>query len=273
MALLPHTANVHADYPFSYGESREAQRYRTLPTKEEQRAREWDYAAHLERVEAARRGDVHASLAGVDLTPAGASSLLFPELSPTLREQRRRIALGSTLSWSAEVEHEGRTFLLGADFAWLPKDRVMPYPAIAYRGVALGQGVDLPVAFVREKARPQYRRGEDGAFVATGEEWARLAAVALTGRSETAGGVTYLQTRLPGAWIADRDATVARPPLVSPWGKPMTGERLDDGARGDAPRKWLEVSVLGGWLIAYEGTKPVFTTLVSPGRGGIPTCR
>ena len=31
---------------------------------------------------------------------------------------------------------------------------------------------------------------------------------------------------------------------------------------------WIEVSVNGGWLIAYENTEPVFTTLISPGRGG-----
>ena len=40
---------------------------------------------------------------------------------------------------------------------------------------------------------------------------------------------------------------------------------------GIAPKgrgTWLEVAVTAGYLIAYEGTKPVFTTLISPGRGG-----
>jgi lipoprotein-anchoring transpeptidase ErfK/SrfK len=35
-------------------------------------------------------------------------------------------------------------------------------------------------------------------------------------------------------------------------------------------RTWVEVSVLGGWMVAYEGDKPVFATLISPGRGGVP---
>jgi len=42
---------------------------------------------------------------------------------------------------------------------------------------------------------------------------------------------------------------------------------------GHAPRgrqTWIEVSVWGGWLLAYEGTRAVFTTLISPGRGGTP---
>lgn len=272
VALLPHTANVQAPYPFSYGESREVQRYRSLPTREEQQSREWDYAAHMERVAAARAGTAerHPSLVGVDLEPGHDAIPVFPELSPTLREARKRIALASTISWSREVEHDGRTFLLGADFAWFPKDRVVPYPEVTYHGTKLGDGVELPVAFIREKARVQYRKGEDGTFVATTEEWPRLAIVPLGTATETAAGVTYLETKAPGIWVSEKDATVARAPALSPWGKPMTGERLDEGARGDAPRRWLEVSVLGGWLIAYEGTKAVYTTLISPGRGGIP---
>jgi hypothetical protein len=42
---------------------------------------------------------------------------------------------------------------------------------------------------------------------------------------------------------------------------------------GHAPegrQTWIEVSILDGYLIAYEGTRPVFATLISPGRGGPP---
>ena len=35
-------------------------------------------------------------------------------------------------------------------------------------------------------------------------------------------------------------------------------------------KSWIEVSVLGGWLLAYEGKRAVYATLISPGRGGIP---
>jgi len=38
----------------------------------------------------------------------------------------------------------------------------------------------------------------------------------------------------------------------------------------NARHSWLEVSVLDGWLLAYEGTRPVYATLISAGRGGIP---
>jgi lipoprotein-anchoring transpeptidase ErfK/SrfK len=35
-------------------------------------------------------------------------------------------------------------------------------------------------------------------------------------------------------------------------------------------QKWIVVHLGDATLVAYEGMKPVFTTLVSPGRGGIP---
>jgi hypothetical protein len=271
VALLPHTANVQSPYPFSYGESREVQRYRSLPSIAEQKSREWDYQTHQDQLAAAKGGgEVHSSLVGVDFKPGTDPIPLFPEVSSTLREERKRIALGSTISWSREVEHEGRTFLLGADFAWFPKDRVVPYPEVTFHGTPLGNGLELPVGFIREKARPQYKKDDKGGFVANGESWPRLAIVPLSATTETVEGVTYLETKAPGIWIAEKDVTVARAPAASPWGKPMTGERLDEGARGDAPRRWLEVSVLGGWLVAYEGTKAVYTTMISPGRGGIP---
>jgi hypothetical protein len=81
--------------------------------------------------------------------------------------------------------------------------------------------------------------------------------VALTGRSEEAAGERYLETS-EGAWVNAKDAVVPTPSVQPPWGTATPKGRAT----------WIEVSVTGGWLIAYEDTKPVFTTLISPGRGG-----
>jgi hypothetical protein len=35
-------------------------------------------------------------------------------------------------------------------------------------------------------------------------------------------------------------------------------------------QKWIVVRLGQGTLVAYEGLQPVFTTLMSPGRGGVP---
>ena len=47
-------------------------------------------------------------------------------------------------------------------------------------------------------------------------------------------------------------------------------------ARAGLPRgvgagdKWIEVKIVPGTLTAYEGARPVYATLISPGKGGVP---
>ncbi len=95
------------------------------------------------------------------------------------------------------------------------------------------------------------------AFEETGETFARLSHVALSGKSEQVGATKYWETR-EGAYVRNEDAVVPTPSVKEPWGSaPAPGRRT-----------WIEVSVTGGWLIAYEGGAPVFVTLVSAGRGG-----
>src|SRR6185503_18153473 len=98
----------------------------------------------------------------------------------TVRHPRKWIANGSTVAYTREFDVGDRTFLLAADHAVIPKDRVRPYPRSSFEGIHLGAGVELPVAFFRKKPRPKYRR-EGGAFVPTGDTWAPRTWVALTG--------------------------------------------------------------------------------------------
>ena len=60
------------------------------------------------------------------------------------------------------------------------------------------------------------------------------------------------------------------PRAVTPWGARVGSEDHTGRAPKNLHQTWLEVSVLGGWLLAFEGTKPVYATLVSAGQGGIP---
>src|SRR5262249_48910827 len=142
------------------------------------------------------------------------------------------------------------------------KDRVRPYPRSTFRGVDLGGEVTLPLAFFRKTPRPKYTKSSDGAFQKTGESWPLRGFVALTGEEVKAGAQTFLATREPGTYALESDATVVRAATVAPAGK------ADPKAPGR--RTWVDVSVLGGWLVAYEGLTPVFATLIAPGRGGIP---
>ena len=138
------------------------------------------------------------------------------------------------------------------------------YPRSPFHGVELGKDEQLPIAFFRKSAFPKYKRNDDGSFVKTEQVWERLAHVMITGEEIVSGAQTYLPTREPGIYALASDATVIRAATLAPASK--NDPKLVDPGR----RTWLDVSVLGGWLVAYEGLTPVFATLISPGRGGVP---
>jgi len=142
----------------------------------------------------------------------------------------------------------------------VPADRVMKYPKSPFHGVALNEKVRLPIAFFRSD-RPKYRRTENGKVVKTGESWPRQGWVQLTEQTIDFDDKRFLVTKDNGLLCDVDDISVARkshyiPPRI---------EQMDKGRR-----TWIDVSVLNGWLVAYEYDKPVYATMVSPGRGGVP---
>jgi hypothetical protein len=184
------------------------------------------------------------------------SPLSFPNLPSSVHDSRTELRRGSTVAFVSEVHIGARDYLLGADLSYVPKQLVTPFPHYEFQGLDLGGDLKLPLALFRSADRPKLKRVE-GAFQETGEKFARLSHVALSGKSEELGGDRFLETA-DGVWLRAKDAVVPTPSDQPPWGTATPKGRAT----------WIEVSVTGGWLIAYENTTPVFTTLVSPGRGG-----
>lgn len=267
-AVLAHAPDLSAASPHRYGESLGVERYAALPAAAEQRDREPDLSRHLALVEAARRGEPRdESLAGLDLTPAREDAVAFSRLPVELQIQRRALLRSSTVAFLGEYRHDGRSFLLTSDLAWVPKDRVRPYGPVTFEGVRLDAHVKLPLAFFREHERPSFRRTAPGTFVPAERTFPRLAWVTLTGREEAAPDTTYLETTIADVWLRTEDAVVPRPSERTPWGT-LTNGPDEGGTRPEGRATWIEASVYGGWLIAYEGTRPVFVTLVAPGKNG-----
>lgn len=272
--IYPYAHNPDRPNPHPhYGETVGAYRYLQLPTEKTQRAKEWDYRFRQEWIKNALAGSPrHEQLVGVDLTQAEATELPLPELPGTLQMAHRELIPRSTVAWSAEVNHEGRSFLLTDDLTWVPKDRVAPYPEVTYEGIHLNDEVRLPLAMFRKQDAVVYQRqaeaaGSDAEFVPTDKVFSRLSWVALTGQSLATATTTYYETT-KGEWLDAAQAVIPQPKETTPWGAPTLGADTVEGPKGR--RTWLQVSVLGGYLIAYEGTKPVFVTLMSPGKGGVP---
>ncbi|WP_441287414.1 L,D-transpeptidase [Sorangium sp. KYC3313] len=269
-ALRPHAPRVDSPWPYDYAESTGAPRYPQLPSAKEQRRSEWDLEEHLANIAKARAAEgagdeaireIDEALVGVDLKPAGvAAPALFP-FGGLVREGRDRIVNGSTVAFTRAFDAQDRTWVVTSDQAYMPKDRLKPYPRSSFQGVWLKDGRSLPLAFFRKTDRPKYQRGAGGRFEPTGASFARLASVGLTGRAEVEDGERLLETQEPGVYVRADDAVVIEAAKRSP---------LEGDGDPSSPRKWIEVSVLGGWFVAYEELTPVFATLISPGRGGVP---
>lgn len=92
---------------------------------------------------------------------------------------------------------------------------------------------------------------DKGGFkVGWGGELPKKSAVLLTGREKVASGVLYHETS-GGFWVRLADLKIARPSYPTDLG---------------ANEKWIDVDLTRQQLVAFEGRKPVFATLISSGR-------
>ncbi len=182
------------------------------------------------------------------------------------RPRVKLIGARSTIAATHEFSASGEPELLTSELLVVPRLSVREQRASSFRGVHFeADGVKLPIAFVRFADQPRFRPRERelvpasvqsarASFEPTGETFPRLGWLKLTGRSELARGTRYLETA-SGDWIRERDATPIQP-------EPPRGFELAPGER------WIDVSIFRGTLVAYEGEKPVFATLISPGQHG-----
>ncbi len=258
-----------APLPYNYALSNYAPMYRRLPTPEE-----WKHAERFlgepgsfGELSWGNRG--HEKLAVVRaIAPSGATPRFFADGGSVSQPDtpallRRMIPLGSMLAYTQSFEHAGRTWLFSADGTLVPADRVRPFRESTFEGVQLGSATRLPLAWVRSEPEPRYVRAEDGSFEATGKHWPVRSSVGLASEPAIAfRGAEYwrtLQSHADGRplFVRAGQASIVKAPEKLPWGVA-------------ADEKWIEVSITRGVLVAYRGADPVFTTLISPGAGGVP---
>jgi lipoprotein-anchoring transpeptidase ErfK/SrfK len=186
---------------------------------------------------------------GAPLTkPYGAETGLRREVHAGQAEKDSGFALTRTFEW------EKRAFGLTTDLDIIPLDRVQPVKPSEFRGIVLGPDEQLPVLRVVAHWVNVYPVDAEGK---TGEPRAipRRSLVKLTGHKQRIGGVVYWETTTKEV-IAGVGVEVIEPRNSFP-----------SVATGD--RKWIDVSLRSQVLVAYEGRKPVFVTLVSTGAGGL----
>lgn len=218
----------------------------------------------------AGNADIFADFLGkVDVSLSGNKPPLIPPLPKGLSEGRTKMIGRSAMAYVSEADFEDRSFLLTADLGWVPKDRVELLEPSEFRGVELGKKIHLPLAFFRGKERPAFKQNADGSFEEAEEKFARHASVQLGSEVVSVGRTKYYKVEGQDLWVSDKEAVVPTPRDKTPWGAEV-GSKDTTGKARKGRATWIEASILGGWLVAFEGTQPVYATMISAGRGGTP---
>ncbi len=232
--------------------------YARVPTDSDQARSEPDLRFHQRKL-----GKLTKDPAFVPIPEPGPMppALLYGRSLPGLADDKPRDAdagylaqarLRSGFALLAHFEEGGRPFGMTTDLAVVPLDRTRWIKQSTFQGLRLDDSVTLPVAFVMKKRATRYEPAETGRMKAAAELSYREA-VPLTGRSSQG-----------GAYLEAKDGSYVRAEDVRRIG-PMS--RVPSWAQGT--RKWLDVSILQQSLVAYEGSRPVYVTLVSTGADGI----
>lgn len=263
--------------PYMYGlATRGGPAYASLPAAETLKASEPNLASHLSRWANDR---VSGATYGNELWGRWKTGPIPPaleareqkrsdtELPWFLRDAGRAPVIGTQtdgpragefsrhngVSFVDSVLWEGRRYNVAVDLRVMPADRFRPIKGSDFHGFRIPEDVVPPFAIVKSK-KAKKLRDESGRLTADEDlEWRSV--VPVTGRQRIQKGRLYDEID-GGEWVADDD--VSRVEVA----KKMPGW-ANEGER------WLDINVTRQVLVAYEGTKPVYATLVSTGEAGL----
>jgi len=233
--------------------------YARLPSAEEERRVEPELTGHLR---SAARMALDPSYVEPPPAEPVPGVLLYGRSAPGLGGEHRSpsaLVIGHARAHSAfallsTFEHEGRRFGLTTELAVLPLDRTRVVKPSTFAGIHLDDEVTLPVAFVKSHHATRFVVGPGGTL-SRGEPLAFREAVPLAGEERRLGGEAYFVAR-DGSLLREEQAV-----RIDPFQHPP--------AWATGTRRWIDVSILHQSLVAYEGRKPVYVTLVSTGADGL----
>ena len=280
-ALGAHRPDASQKLPYMYGTvKRGGPAYAHLPTPEEIATNEPNLKTHLAKwsqdeesgatygLQLWLRGkDASKTLPALDALEQKISDPLPAFLAggaflpnPTLKPRTKGSAVAGEVSFKNGVAfadtflHDGRRWGVSTELEVLPTDRFRPIKGSDHHGIKIGEGgVQMPFALVRQEGR-KFKKIEKG-HVRDADVMPYRAALELTGKQQFFDDVLHYETK-DGFWADDR--SVSRIDLA----KKMPGWAT-------AGEKWLDVNITKQVMVAYEGTKPVYATLVSTGEAGL----
>jgi hypothetical protein len=154
-------------------------------------------------------------------------------------------------SWEAN-DPEGDTHRLAmmTNGRFVDADKLKQASVSTFVGVELNSEVQLPVGFVVKHGVNTWKL--EGPTAEKQRELDVHTRLSLSGKFRTIGGIKYWELT-DGSWVRHQDITTAR-------------KREDAPSFVSETRHWVDISVITGTAVAYEGMTPVYATLVSVGR-------
>ncbi len=156
-------------------------------------------------------------------------------------------------SWSA-FDTEGKSLRLGMTTRgqFIEAEALKAAEPSTFAGYELdGKEHDLPVGFVVRRG-VRFWSLDERSRAEKGKELAYHETIPLTGKFRTLGDVRYWAAA-EGRWVRHDEVTVVQRRNVYP-------DFVNEG------QKWIDISIVTGTAVLYEGKRPIFATLVSVGR-------
>jgi lipoprotein-anchoring transpeptidase ErfK/SrfK len=271
--------------PFGYGMSYGTPLYARVPNAAEQHNVEGDVEGYIKQ-----RQDQYAKMPAEKRPPPTAMPIgpmpdflqdgaQAPVIVPWLSGKRPLMggyAIPDTrLAFVAAFDVEGRVFYLTTENLVVPADRFRAARLADFHGVELAKegepGEHLPMAWARVAApiwhiEPVEGKAGELKVTATSSQIPRQGHAEVVATSVRIGGSRYLE--LTNALAVDETLQAGERYAV----------KLNDVARLEAEKElppnvdpdevWIDVSLERQALVVYEGTAPIYTTLLSSGAGG-----
>jgi hypothetical protein len=262
LAAAPRPPNLAGPLPYDYGLNLVdgAPLYRRPPLRRERE--QYERGLAVGRAYRKKDGDESApapASAHDDgdsawyLSHKGRSQISMDDLKGETSLIGQRMVKGFYLGLDREIHAFSGTFWRTTRGMFVPKDHVLVHdPKVEFEGVWLnapGEVRHLPLGWITNPHQWKYTFDDDKMH--RHEHVDRFTIVQLTGKKQIFEDKSYWETA-EGWWMRAMDGTVANP------GPPP--RNLAPGER------WIDVNLGLQSLVAFEGDKPVFATIVSTGR-------
>lgn len=181
------------------------------------------------------------------------SAFRAPSYAVIANRVKRHAGIAMIGSFVSGEKAQNRRFAITTDARLVPADKVKAHSGSPFHGQDIAD-LGLPVAFAFAERTYNYQQMAGGNYEKR-ELLERRSLVALNGTVREWDKQRFVQTRA-GGWLNSGEVRTAVKPGTLP-------------AFAVKSSRWIDISLLQQTLVLYEGSRPVYATLVSSGRDGL----